>query len=172
MTIVPRQPRTRVRGQLPVSKPKVEYGSLHALSGGGVSLVVFGRPAPQGSKAPVSGVEANPRTRPWRATIKRICEEQLPAGWVPLDGPLMVDFWFFFDPPKSAKHGDMPCTKTTFDWDKLSRAMGDGLVDGRVIVDDARVVEGTVHKRFVWPGEGEARAVVLVAPFNPFKSSP
>ena len=130
---------------------------------GAVSVVVLGRPAPQGSKGP-GMVEDNPRTRPWRATIKAVCQQHLPAGWKPLDGPLELELWFFFAPAANVKRGDYPTTRTYYDADKLYRAMGDGLTDGGVVVDDARFVSSHVHKRFVWPDEGEPRAVAMVSP--------
>lgn len=157
------QPRRRPRGAMPTKSgpSKVEYGSVAQLPGGAVTVIVLGRPAPQGSKGPL-GNESNPRTKPWREAIKKVCEEGVPDGWVPLDGPLDVEFWFYFDPPASAQPGDLPCTKTTFDWDKLSRALGDGLTEGGIIQDDARIVDAVVRKRYVWPGEGEARALAVV----------
>lgn len=154
--------RVRPRGQLPTKRgpSKVEYGSVILLPQGAVSVVVLGRPAPQGSKGPL-GNESNPRTRPWREQIKKVCDDELPAGFVPLDGPLDVEFWFYFDPPASAKPGDLPCTKSTYDWDKLSRALGDGLTEGGIIEDDARIVDAVVRKRYLW-GDGEERAVAVV----------
>lgn len=135
--------------------------------GPAVSVTILGTPAPQGSKivSQFGGMkESNVRTEGWRAAITRVCKEHLPADWEPLDGPLDVDLWFWFDPPKSAQRGDLPITKATYDWDKLSRAMCDGLKDAGVIVDDARIIDATAHKRYVWPEEGEARAVALVSP--------
>lgn len=156
--------RVRPRGQLPV-KAKVEYGVVRLLPGDGVSVVVYGRPAPQGSKTPLLE-ESNPRTKPWRAAIKKVCDDYKPADFVPLDGALEVDVWFYFDPPASATKGDLPTTKHTYDGDKLTRALFDGLVEGGVIVDDARVVDGHFHKRYVWDG-GQARAVAVVTRHSP-----
>lgn len=158
--------RTRARGELP-SKRVLEYGSVVLLPRGAVSIVILGQPAPQGSKivSQFGGMrESNVRTEGWRSAIKRVCDDHLPSGWEPLDGALDVDFWFYFNPLTRAKPGDFPTTKSTYDWDKLSRAVGDGLTDGRVIVDDARIVDASVHKRYVWPGDGEARAVAVVSP--------
>lgn len=145
----------------------LEHGSVLVLPRHAISLTILGQPAPQGSKivSQFGGMrESNVRTEGWRDAIARVCKQHLPEDWVQLDGALDIDLWFFFDPPARAKKGDLPTTKATYDWDKLSRAMCDGLTDGGVIVDDARIVDATVHKRYVWPGEGEARAVALVSP--------
>lgn len=159
-------PPRRARGQLPFKAKPIEYGSVIVLPGGVPSIVVLGRPAPQGSKGPL-GTESNPRTKPWRATIAQVCRDGLPADWTPMDGPLIAELWFYFDPPKSAKRGDIPCTKTTYDVDKLTRAIFDGLTEGGVVVDDARFADAHVHKRFVWPNEGEARVVAVVTRHSP-----
>lgn len=164
MTAVPRR-RTRPRGQLP-QKEVLEHGSVIVLPGGAVSVVILGQPAPQGSKivSQFGGMkEANVRTEGWRNAIKRVCEQHLPEDWEPLDGALSIDMWFFFDPPQRASKGDLPTTRATYDGDKLNRAICDGLTDGRVIVDDARIIDWSGHKRYVWPGEGEPRAVVTVS---------
>ena len=153
--------RRRARGQLPVKAASPELGSVIVMPNEAVSVAVFGKPAPQGSKTPM-GHEDNPRTRPWREMIRKVCEDGLPAGWVPLDGPLDLELWFFFDRPPSVSKDAMPCTRATYDWDKLSRAAGDGLTDGGVLVDDARIVDAVVRKRFVGPGE-QARMVALVS---------
>lgn len=166
MTAVPR--RSRPRGQLP-EKKVLEHGSVMELPGQGITVTILGEPAPQGSKivSQFGGMkESNVRTEGWRAAIARVCKQHLPKKWEPLDGPIVVDFWFFFTPPLKAKPGDMPTTRATNDWDKLGRALGDGLTDGGVIVDDARIVDGAIHKRYVWPGEGEPRAVAIVSPYR------
>lgn len=169
MTAVPRRSpprRSRERGQLP-EKAKLEHGSVIVLPNRAISVVILGQPAPQGSKivSQFGGMkEANVRTEGWRAAIARVCKAELPADWEPLDGPLDADLWFFFDPPQRAKRGDLPDTRATYDADKLYRALGDGLTDGGVIVDDARIVDASVHKRYVWPDEGEPRAVAFVSP--------
>ena len=154
--------RRRARGVLPARAVKPETGSCTVLPDGTVAITVLGRPAPQGSKTPL-GLEANPRTRPWREMIRSLCVDKLPADWVSLDGPIDVETWFFFVRLRGHKPGDLPCTKTTYDVDKLARAMNDGLTAGGVIVDDARIVDLDVRKRYCAEGT-EPRAVVVVSP--------
>lgn len=154
--------RRRARGVLPTNPESVKYGDLLVLPHRSLSIVIYGKPAPQGSKGAL-GMEDNPRTKPWRAAIKKVCEDHLPEGYEPLDGPISLDMWFYFDPPANAARGSLPITRATYDVDKLARAMGDGLTEGGVIVDDARVVDSFSRKRYTWDG-GEARAVVVVSP--------
>jgi Holliday junction resolvase RusA-like endonuclease len=135
-------------------------------SGNVVRIILLGKPAPQGSHRIERGriKEDNRRTVGWREVIADVCTTNLPTDWAPLDGPLEVWLAFFFDPPRHAKPGDYPTTRATYDMDKLYRALGDGLTDGGVIVDDSRFIDAHVKKRYVWPGEGEARAEVIVCP--------
>lgn len=166
MTTVRRAaPRRRERGQLPERRPSPSKGSVY-VHDDTVRIVVLGKPAPQGSKVAVAGrvVEDNPRTKGWRQVIAEVCSTYLPAGWEPLDGPLEVWMTFYFDPPRGAQRGDRPTTRSTYDGDKLQRAIDDGLTQGGVIVDDARIVDWRGSKRYVWPDEGEARAEVIVMP--------
>lgn len=155
--------RRRARGEMPTKAASPSKGTV-LTSKGTVTVCVYGRPAPQGSKSPL-GMEDNPRTKPWRAAIKNVCQEGLPAGFVPLDGSLVVDLWFFFAPLSSLAPGAMPNTRSTYDWDKLSRAAGDGLTEGGVIVDDARIVDAHVHKRYCSP-DTEPRMLAVISPYQ------
>lgn len=105
-------------------------------------------------------MEANIRTRPWRAAIKKVCDRKLPAGWDALDGPLEISMHFYFERGKTVT-APYPHTKTTYDVDKLARAMHDGLVDGGVLVDDSRVVDAHCFKRYCEKGT-EPRAVIVL----------
>lgn len=141
----------------------MKYGDVVAL-GDSVAIAIYGKPAPQGSKGAL-GMEDNPRTKPWRAAIKKVCDDFLPAGYEPLDGPISVEMCFWFTPPANAPRGSYPTTRMTYDLDKLYRALGDGLAEGGVIVDDARIVDANLRKRYLWD-EGEERAVVVVSPLK------
>lgn len=129
--------------------------------------MVHGRPAPQGSKIATKfgGVrEDNPRTKPWRAAIEAVCKQPnlgVGPGFVLWDGPLCVEMWLFFEPPKSAPSGSLPTTKSTYDTDKLARAVNDGIT-GLVIVDDSRIVDLIVRKRYIWDSTQE-RAEIKVS---------
>lgn len=156
--------RRRPRGELPARQPTLDYGSVRVLPGGGVSIAILGKPAPQGSKNP-SGQEANPYWAAWRKAINKVCSEGLPEDFVPLDGPLVAEHWFYFDPPQGWDGFSPPYTKTTYDLDKLQRATHDGIVEGGVAVDDSRICDVHAYKRYCIPGT-ETRAVVLIAPWR------
>lgn len=159
-------PAPRARGEAPKMPDGPDIGIVSA-SSSKVTVTVLGRPAPQGSKISnrFGGMrEANPRTKPWREAIESVCKHPsfgVPSDFVLFDGPLSVDVWCFFEPPKNAKQGDYPSTKSTYDVDKLARAVNDGIT-GLIIVDDARIVDLNVHKRYVWDGAHE-RAEVTVS---------
>jgi crossover junction endodeoxyribonuclease RusA len=112
----------------------------------GFSTLVFGIPAPQGSKRvfihpatkrPVL-TEASSKTRPWRQKIVDACGTVPNHG--PLEGPVAVYLVFTMPRPKSApKSVTRPATRP--DCDKLQRAVFDSLTDAGVWKDDAQVCE-------------------------------
>lgn len=123
-------------------------------------IVVYGSPAPQGSKkfvgiAKRTGrgilVESSKRVKPWRDDVKAAALEAR-NGAPPLDGPLVVRMVFTLPKPSSA-----PKTRRTYamrkpDLSKLARSTEDALTDSGLIADDARIVE---YERLakVFPGE-------------------
>lgn len=117
------------------------------------TLIVHGRPAPQGSKRHVGNgimVESSKHVKPWRDAVRG--EAQRHHTGIVLDGPLRALMVFTLPKPKSA-----PKTRTTFpdrtpDLSKLVRATEDALTDAGVWADDARVVETRSAKRY--PNEG------------------
>lgn len=136
-------------------------------------IVVFGAPAPQGSKkfvgvAKNTGrgimVESSKKVKPWRQDVKAAAIS-VRNGEAPLDGPLSARMVFTLPKPKSA-----PKTRRTWpdrkpDVSKLARSTEDALTDAGFIADDARIVE---YKRLakVFPGEDaealEAPGAVIV----------
>lgn len=121
------------------------------------SLRIFGVPMPQGSKtAFVRGGRAvltdgrNAKARSahaaWRQAIATAARDELERrpGFVPFDSACVVHVDFLLVRPKSIpKKRRYP--ETSPDIDKLERALLDGLTDGGLLINDARVVE--VHKR-------------------------
>lgn len=120
----------------------------------GISLTVYGLPAPQGSKRHVGNgvmIESSKKVKPWRQDVKQAALDAV-AGltdWTPLDGPLVASMVFTFARPKGhyrtgrnahllrdsaplRPHG-MP------DLSKILRSTEDAL-KGVVWHDDARVV--------------------------------
>jgi crossover junction endodeoxyribonuclease RusA len=113
-----------------------------------ISLVVYGSPAPAGSKRFVGTskagrgimVESSSKVKPWRQDV-RAEALKVRAGAPPLDGPLAVRMVFTVPKPASA-----PKRRRTFpmrkpDVSKLVRSTEDALVEAGLIVDDARIVE-------------------------------
>lgn len=106
-------------------------------------VVVWGIPAPQGSKTHVGNgrmVESSKRLRPWRAAVSlaaNALRSTLGDEWEPLDGPLWVSMRFSLPRPRKPKF-ELPAVPP--DLDKLIRATCDPLT-GVLWVDDARVVE-------------------------------
>ncbi|MEU6054280.1 RusA family crossover junction endodeoxyribonuclease [Streptomyces xanthochromogenes] len=138
-----------------------------------LTIVVHGRPAPQGSKKyaghrrnAASGrisavlVEQSKRVKPWRALVTAATQAAMTAqaphayAWVPpLDGPLAADIVFTVLKPASApkRKQSWPTTRHSGDIDKLIRSTFDGIADAAAVADDSRFITVTATKAF--PGE-------------------
>lgn len=127
-----------------------------------IEVVVYGNPAPQGSKKFVGVtkagrglmVESSKKVKPWRMDVKAAAEAVALHAMhtLPLDGPLVVSMVFTMPKPASA-----PKRRTTWpdkkpDLSKLVRSTEDALTDAGLWVDDARVVEYSRLAK-VFPGE-------------------
>lgn len=134
-------------------------------------IVVYGSPAPQGSKKFVglakSGrgilTESSKKVRPWRQDVKAAARDAIDAepkavdvltgaNWFPIDAAVRVRMVFTMPKPASA-----PKRKRTFpcrmpDLSKLARSTEDALTEAGVWKDDARVVEYSRLAK-VYPGE-------------------
>ncbi|MDX3232945.1 RusA family crossover junction endodeoxyribonuclease [Streptomyces sp. ME19-01-6] len=132
-----------------------------------LTIVVNGRPAPQGSKRyaghrrnAASGrvsavlVEQSKRVKPWRALVTAAATEAcLISRTAPLDGPLAAELIFTVLKPASApkRRRTWPITRHSGDLDKLLRSTFDGVADAQAVVDDARIIRVAAEKTF--PGE-------------------
>ncbi len=125
-----------------------------------ITIVVYGNPAPQGSKkfvglAKSTGrgilVESSKRVKPWRQDVKAAALEAR-NGAASLDGPLVVRMVFTLPKPASAPKKRKTYAMRKPDLSKLARSTEDALTDAGVIADDARIVE---YERLakVFPGE-------------------
>lgn len=122
-------------------------------------IVVYGTPAPQGSKKFVglskSGhgvmIESSKKVKPWRQDVKAAALEAR-AGAAPLDGPLIVRMVFTLPKPASAPKRRRIWPMRKPDVSKLARSTEDALTEAGIWSDDARVVE---YERLakVFPGE-------------------
>jgi crossover junction endodeoxyribonuclease RusA len=123
------------------------------------SLVVYGTPAPQGSKKFVGTtkagrgilVESSKKVRPWRQDVKAAAL-LMRDGRAPIDAPVRVRMVFTMPKPASApkRTRTFPCRMP--DLSKLARSTEDALTDAGVWKDDARVVEYARLAK-VYPGE-------------------
>lgn len=137
---------------------------------------VIGTPAPQGSKRlvghakPKPGqrygrgimVESSQAVRPWRQAVAYAATAAR-GGAPAIDGPVRLDVEFVLPRPASASRKKLalgPCRKP--DIDKLLRSTLDGLTEGGVWTDDARVVSVTALKRYALDGESLGAVVALV----------
>jgi len=117
-----------------------------------VRIRVHGKPQPKGSFRAImvegrpTPIPDNSKSKTWERAVKlaasRVCRRH---DWLPFDRPCSVEFTFFLLRPAKPKFKH-PATKP--DWDKLVRSTGDAL-SGIAYEDDARVVEATVHLRYV-----------------------
>lgn len=134
-----------------------------------MTIIVYGTPAPQGSKRFVGMkggrgmmIESSGKVKPWREAVKWAALEVLEDDGAPLSlerhcngaimGPVSVEMIFTLQKPKSA-----PKTRRTWpdrkpDLSKLVRSTEDALTDAGVWEDDARIVSLRAYK--VFPGEG------------------
>jgi crossover junction endodeoxyribonuclease RusA len=125
-----------------------------------MKIIVYGSPAPQGSKkfvgiAKTTGrgimVESSKKVKPWREDVKSAA---LAArnGAAPMDGPLIVRMIFTLPKPASAPKRRRLFAMRKPDLSKLARSTEDALTDAGLIADDARIVE---YERLakVFPGE-------------------
>lgn len=139
-------------------------------------IVVYGSPAPQGSKRHVGNgrmIESSAKVRPWRQDVKAAAEawrfglcvmsvDGQPVRVIdngphrvlalPLDYPLRVRMAFTLPKPQSAPKRRQTWPMRTPDLSKLVRSTEDALTDAGIWRDDARVVECVAAKRY--PGEG------------------
>jgi len=127
-----------------------------------VRLTIPGRIAPKGSRT--TGVRrdgrrytrpASKHEHPWTEAVARHAMVAARSG--PLDPPYRVTLMFFFGRPARPAHA----WPSRLDVDKAARAVLDGLVRGRLLVDDRHVID--LRARVSWASglDGE-RVQVLV----------
>jgi len=124
-----------------------------------IDLIVYGMPAPQGSKRFVGTtkagrgilIESSAKVRPWRQDVKAAAQV-VGNGAAPIDGALVLRMVFTMPKPVSAPKRTVTYPNRMPDLSKLARSTEDALVDAGLITDDARIVE---YERLakVFPGE-------------------
>jgi crossover junction endodeoxyribonuclease RusA len=113
-----------------------------------VIIIVYGDPAPQGSKKFVGTakgtgrgilVESSKRVKPWRQDVVAAAREAM-SGFTMFDGPLVVKMVFTVPKPASAPKRRRTWPDKKPDVSKLARSTEDALVTAGAIRDDARIV--------------------------------
>ncbi len=120
-------------------------------------------PAPQGSKKSVGRgrmIESSKYLKPWREKVieaaERVLAEQCEG--IVFDGSLSVNLRFRMHRGKSVRR-PLPCVAP--DLDKLVRGVLDGLTQGGLIADDARVTSLTADKSYATPESGQGVSVTV-----------
>ena len=120
-------------------------------------IIVYGLPAPQGSKRHVGGgvmIESSKKVKPWREAVKAKAEAARErVGQPPIDGPVRLIVTFTMPKPASAPKRRRTWPMRTPDLSKLVRSTEDALTDAGIWKDDARVVDCASAK--VYPLEGQ-----------------
>jgi Holliday junction resolvase RusA-like endonuclease len=129
-----------------------------------MKIVVYGTPAPQGSKNYFGQTKVNPATgksraimveqsdklTPWRSDVITACRELQKPGaygdlwnYEPFTGPVIVRMVFSFWRPASVTRTKRPFPSVAPDLSKLCRATEDALQAAGVLRDDCLIVEYT-----------------------------
>lgn len=118
-----------------------------------LKIVVYGVPAPQGSKRPIRNqhtgrivtVEMSEKLEPWRQDVKAAAEAVLDqlGRPSPFAGAVVVRMVFSVMRPKSVTRSKRPFPSAKPDLSKLLRSTEDALTGAGVWTDDALVVEYT-----------------------------
>ena len=116
-------------------------------------IVVYGEPAPQGSKRAVNRgnanravtiVDSSPKLAPWRSDVINAAWNVVTVGnYPPMDGAIVARMVFSFRRPKSIKFKKRPFPSVYPDLSKLCRATEDALKAAGAIMDDSLIVEYT-----------------------------
>jgi Holliday junction resolvase RusA-like endonuclease len=132
---------------------------------------VAGTPAPQGSKTVMksagrswavegSSTPGRARLSAWRIAVAAEARRWAEGGHAPVDGPVALALTF-----RMPRVTGLLKTRYNFatkqpDFDKLTRAVSDGLT-GIVWRNDAQVVHALVIKRYAEPDEAPGCAIVV-----------
>lgn len=127
-----------------------------------ITLDVYGRPTPQGSKRVFNGriVEAqSANLKKWRAAIEEACQPYANQN-IHL-GPIRLEVDFYLERPKTVKVKDRALPIVPPDLDKLLRGVGDGIgQSGLIWGDDSQIVE--ISARKFYADDRETGAIIRI----------
>jgi crossover junction endodeoxyribonuclease RusA len=139
-----------------------------------LTFVVYGLPAPQGSKRSLGNgilVESSKAVRPWRQDVKHAALACIPPGW-DTTLPMSLSIVFRFKRPQSqiGKRGVKPSAPVHNtsgrhgDLSKLVRSTEDAMT-GVAYDDDRQIVSMNVSKRYC-SGDEPQGALITVTPLT------
>ena len=135
----------------PTPKSKVCLASIWVPSPSRCSLPTSQETPPQGSKRYVGGgrvIEDNPGTRVWRQSAQlQLATYRSRQLKEPIDEAVLVQAVFCLPRPKSVRSA-LPTSKSSYDLDKLCRALGDALEGAGVLKNDSRITTWHARKRY------------------------
>jgi Holliday junction resolvase RusA-like endonuclease len=136
-----------------------------------LTITVFGRPAPQGSKRYVGGnraqggrfIEASKYLPAWRKAITTAAIAEIENGsWAKSIEPIEIEVIFYLERPATVSVAKRPWPIKPPDLDKLLRGVLDGMTDAGVWDDDGQVVKITAWK--VYADTREPGAFIKISP--------
>ena len=136
-----------------------------------LTITVFGRPAPQGSKRYVGGnraqggrfIEASKYLPAWRKAITAAAIAEIENGsWAKSIEPIEIEVIFYLERPATVSVAKRPWPIKPPDLDKLLRGVLDGMTDAGVWDDDGQVVKITAWK--VYADTREPGAFIKISP--------
>jgi crossover junction endodeoxyribonuclease RusA len=133
-----------------------------------LSIDVYGRPAPQGSKKSVGNnrfIEASKYLPAWRKAVTLAAVEAIKnQGWSALEEAVELECVFYLErpasfPPKKRQYPVKPP-----DIDKLARSVSDSLTDAGAYLDDEQVIKLTAFKFYA--DNRDTGAFITIRPYN------
>jgi crossover junction endodeoxyribonuclease RusA len=120
-----------------------------------VAFSVHGNPVGQGSMRHVGRGRLihSPKLNAWREIVVAAVRDQAELTDM-MHGAVRLSLTFTMPQPKTPK--DLPTTRSSYDLDKLIRAIGDALTIGGLIEDDSRILNIRASKRY-----GETPGVLI-----------
>ena len=121
-----------------------------------VEFVVYGRPAPQGSKRPIGRrkngsaimIEMSGYVKPWRAAVKAAAEQAITGPMI--ETAVILNVTFTLKAPAKMPKGRI-YPSVVPDLSKLVRSTEDGITESGLWKDDALVVVTSAQK--LYPGQ-------------------